>query len=320
MADILNVAACAAGGNTGLFPCAFNPSIFRRFIAIPKGYVIAASTLTSAAAVRALITAGLKEDSPGQRWHMSGMMTQQADETTAPVMENKDNFMVLVQLPPYNVTYDITWQFAQFAKWKGGYQQCQAFYDFLFIDDQGNLIGTQKTDANDAIGMGGVSLFQFVVQDYKFADISRVSKFNVTLSFMNNAEVNTGMAMIQAGINPADYEQLLLDINLSQGATSNTATHIYFTAKFNGIGAIGEVGDLYGTVLDALGAWVFTKNGTTLTPSGIAYRPATKDWDLTVSSLSSADVVTITLQPPSVVTATPYFAPLVSDTYTYTHP
>lgn len=318
MADILNVAACATGGNTGLFPCAFNPTIFRRMVLIPKGYVIPASSLTRAASVRTLLRNGLINDTPGLRWHMSGMLTQFQDNTGDPNFEDRDGYQALAQLKPYNWKYDCTLQFAQFAKWKAGYQQCQAYYDWLFIDDSGNLIGTPKTDADDAIGLGGISLYSFTIGDALFADATHPVKFPMMLNIMNNVELNANIAMVQANINPSDYEKLLIDVTLSVSTRANTTTHLYVKVNYNGVGATGNALDQYGSILAAAGAWLLTDNGSTLTPSAVAYNATYGDLDFTVSTLTSGHTITYRLNLPSVVANAPYYAPLVSDTLTTT--
>lgn len=321
MADILNLANCGTGSNVGKFPCFFNPSIYDRFIMIPKGEVISAATLASAAATRAYIKGRLMDDTPALRWKLSGTLSQLQDNTEARKTENKNGRLFTTQFPPYSWTYDMTLQFGQFAKWRSYNLLAQSLYDFIFIDVNGALIGAEKVDEDDALGLGGVSLYEFVMEDMKQATPDALVKFLVTLGVENNKQLNEGASMVNAGITPADWDQLLIDCLVTQGQ-ANTSTAIKVQLFSDGIGAKSSMLALYGTELDAAAAWIVKKNGSAITPSGVAYDATNDQMVFTISALSSADVVTVQLAAPSVVNASPYFAPLVTEgtIYSYTHP
>jgi hypothetical protein len=318
---ILNLSNCGTSGNVGKFFCAFQPSIYKYFLMFPKGTVIPASVLTDNAALKDYIYDGLTNDTPGLRWKLSGILSQMQDNTEAVKTENKDGYLTPTQFPPYNWQWDMTLQFAQFAKWKQYSLTAQDQYDFAWVDDAGNLIGTSKTDADGASGLGGVSLFSFYMQDMKTATVDTLVKFNVNMIIQNNAELNESAAMVQANLTPQDWASLLYDTLIVQGL-ANTSTAIKVQVYTDGIGAKASLLAKFGTVLDAAGAWLLTKNGSTLTPSGVAYDSTNDQMVFTVSTLSSLDVVTVRLNVPSVLLATPYFCPAVSEgtVYTYTHP
>jgi hypothetical protein len=319
--DILNSSACGVSGNVGKFFCSFNPTIYKYFLMAPKGTVIPASALSDAQELKDYIYAGIINDTPGLRWKLSGILTQMQDNTEAVKTENKDGFLAPTQFPPYNWQWDMTLQFAQYVKWKGYSLVAQDQFDFFFIDSAGNLIGAAALDAAGADGLGGVSLFSFYMQDMKAATVDTLVKFNVNMIIYDNAQLNANTAMIQAGLTPTDWSTLLYDVLITQG-TANTSTAIKVQAFTNGVGAKSSLLLKYHAELDVAAAWVLTKNGSPLVPSGVAYDSANDQMVFTVSSLSSNDVVTVSLAAPSVLTATPYFIDAVSEgtIYSYTHP
>ena len=317
----LNLSNCGTSGNVGKFFCAFQPSIYKYFLMAPKGTVIPASVLTDNTALKDYIYDGLINDTPGLRWKLSGVLSQMQDNTEAVKTENKDGYLTPTQFPPYNWQWDMTLQFGQFVKWKAYSLLAQDQYDFFWIDDAGNLIGTSALDTDGESGLGGVSLFSFYMQDMKTATVDTLVKFNVNMIIQNNAQLNENAAMVQADLVPSDWASLLYDTLITQGA-ANTSTSIKVKCYTDGVGAKASLLAKYGTVLDAAGAWRLTKNGSTLTPSAVTYNSTTDEMEFTVSALSSLDVVTVRLQVPSVLTATPYFVNAVSEgtVYTYTHP
>lgn len=318
--DILNLSNCGTSGNVGKFFCSFNPTIYKYFIMIPKGYVIPASVLTSNTALKAHIYAGLINDTPGQRWKRSGILSQMQDNTEAVKTENKDGYLAPTQFPPYNWQWDMTLQMAQFVKWKAYSQVAQDQYDYLFIDDAGNLIGTNKLDTTGANGLGGVSLFSFYMQDMKTATVDTLVKFNVNMIITNNVQLNENISMIQAELTPSDWDTVLYDTLITQG-TANTATAIKVQCFTDGAGAKASLLAKYPTELADADAWIVTVNGSPVTPSGVAYDATNDQMVFTVSTLSPADVVTVSLQVPSVLTADPFYINAVSEgtIYSYTH-
>lgn len=318
---ILNLSNCGTSGNVGKFFCAFQPSIYKYFLMAPKGTVIPASVLTDNTALKDYIYDGLINDTPGLRWKMSGILSQMQDNTEAVKTENKDGYLTPTQFPPYNWQWDMTLQFAQFQKWKQYSLTANDQYDFFFIDDAGSIIGTSALDTTGADGLGGVSLFAFYLQDMKTATVDTLTKYNVNMIVQNNKQLNENAAMVQAELVPSDWASLLYDTLITQGA-ANTATSIKVKCYTDGVGAKTSLLAKYGTVLDAAGAWVLTKNGASLTPSAVTYNATTDEMEFTVSALSSLDKVTVKLAAPSVLTATPYFVYAVSEgtIYSYTHP
>lgn len=315
-ATVLDLANCGVTGNVGKFFCHFNPTIYKYFILAPKGTVIPTASLDSNTEVKDYIYAGLINDTPAQRWLLSGVLSQFNDRTEDVKTENKDGYMAPTQFPPYNWTYDMTLQFAQFVKWKAKGLSVADYYDVYFIDDAGNLIGR-----NDATGLGAVSMYTFYLNDQKQATTDTQVKFNVNITILNNDDLNENARMIQAGITANDWSTLLYDTLITQG-TANTSTAIKVQVFTDGVGAKSSLLTKYHSELDVAAAWVVTKNGTPITPSGVAYDAANDQMVFTVSSLSSADVITVVLAAPSVLTATPYFINAVSEgtLYTYTHP
>ena len=317
---ILNAANCLTTGNTGLFPCAISPSIYKRFFMIPKGSVIPATELADNATLLAYIAAQMKLDNSGSRWHMSGILSNLNDLTEAVKTENRDGQIYITQTPPYNFEWTMTIQFAQFAKWKQ-YQFSQSFYDVLYVDDAGNLIGRQAVDDTGAATIGGIPLTQFYVGDQKQATTDTLVTYKFRHNIEQNVHLNAEMAMIQAGIVPSDYQNLLIDTEIVAGVTSNTSTHIYVSAYFDGIGARKSVGAMYGTTLADPDAFAITDNGSPVTPSAVAYDATNDQWNITVSAITAAHTVKVKFAPPSVMTITPFFLDIISETaYTYTSP
>ena len=313
---VIDLANCGITGNVGKFFCHFNPTIYKYFLLVPKGTVIPTAELDSNTEVADYIYAGLINDTPAQRWLLSGVLSQFNDRTEDVKTENKDGYMAPTQFPPYNWTYDMTLQFAQFVKWKSKGLSVADYYDVFFIDDAGNLIGR-----NASTGLGAISLYTFYFNDQKQATVDTLVKFLVNMTILNNDDLNENARLVQAGLTPQDWATVLYDCVVVQG-TANTSTAIKVQCYTDGVGAKTSLLAKYHNELDVAAAWVLTKNGASLTPSGVAYDSANDQMVFTILALSSLDVVTVDLAAPSVLTATPYFINAVTEgtQYTYTHP
>lgn len=312
---VIDLADCGITGNVGKFFCHFNPTIYKYFILAPKGSVIPTAELDDNTELKDYIYSKLINDTPAQRWLLSGVLSQFNDRTEDVKTENKDGYMAPTQFPPYNWTYDMTLQFAQFVKWKSKGLSVADYYDVFLIDDAGNLIGRDAST-----GIGAISLYTFYMNDQKQATVDTLVKFLVNMTILNNDDLNENARLVQAGLTPQDWSTLLYDCLVVQG-TANTSTAIKVQVYTDGVGAKTSLLAKYSAELDVAAAWVVTKNGSVISPSGVAYDAANDQMVFTVSSLSTGDIITVKLAAPSVLTATPYFINAVTEgaLYTYTH-
>jgi len=294
---------------------------------LPKGEVIPAATLQAGpAAIRTYIEGKLKADNPALRWHLSGELSQLQDNTEARKTENRNGKLFTTQFPPYNWAWTMTLSMAEFVKWKSGYSlTAQATYDFMWIDVNGVPLGTAKADTTGAAGLGGVSLSEFVVEDWKQATPDQLAKFMFSVIIEDNSQINESLAMVEAGIIAADWRTLVVDALVTQGA-ANTSTSIKVQLFTDGVGAKTSLLARYGDVLDAAAAWIVKVDGVVVTPSAVtfdsSYDTNNGQMAFTITALTSGQVATVQLAALSVVSATPYFLNAVTEgtIYSYTHP
>jgi hypothetical protein len=310
--SILNQANCVNGNNTGIASCSLDPAVIQRFIAIPKGYVVGAPLDTTA--LNAFLIARLHADDPAQRFYLSPLLTNFDDKTDSIKEEDRDGYKATTFLPPYNWQWLMNGSFCAFKNWRT-FNFKQDKYDFLYIDNKGNLIGTAGTDNAGVPGLGGIALFEFLVPDYKPATIAKANQYMVSMKVLNNVELNDNMVMIPGALVPATLQNYgLLDVVLSAGTTSHSTTHIYVSGKM-GCGQ-QSLGVIEGSTLAAAGAWVIYDNTAlaAITPSAVAYDSSNDQYNFTVPTMTAGHSITVSLAAPSTLTATPYFFNGITET------
>jgi hypothetical protein len=317
----LNVANCGNTTNVGSNGCNLVPGIIKYAVAIPKGTVIPASNLTSAASFLTFFKSKFTADARSGRFYLSPLLTNFDDKTGDAVTESRDNFEATVQNKPYNWGWHLNPagnNFCDYRNWFNLVNFQQGQYDFLFIDDIGQVWGTAALDSTGAQGLGGYAMFEIFVQNWTPKTASALAKYMLRLKFLNNIQIVQNAAFIAASAFP-DNTWGLVGVTLAQGATTNTTTLLYLTGTM-GCGA-STLGSVYGATLAAAGAWVLTKASAPLTPSAVAYDAVNDQYKFTITALTTGDIVTFKLAAPSVVDATPYFANIISETvFTYVAP
>lgn len=310
----LNSANCGNTTNTGSNGCNLIPGVIKYAVAIPKGTVIPATALTSASTFMAYFVPKFTADTRSGRFFVSPLLTNFDDKTGDAVTENRDNYEPTVTNKPYNWGWLLNPagnNFCDYKKWFNLVNFQQNLFDFLFIDDQGQVWGTAAIDALGANGLGGYAMFEVFVPNWTPKTSGALAKYMFRLKFLNSTQVVQNAVFMQASAFP-DNTWGLVDVTLSAGTTANTTTLLYVKGTM-GCGA-SSLGATYGSTLAAAAAWALTKNGSALVPSAVAYMPATDEYKFTVAALSSADVVTTKAAAPSVVDATPYFANIITET------
>lgn len=312
--SILNAANCGNTTNTGSNGCNLIPGVIKYAVAIPKGTVIPASSMSTAAAFLTYFQSKFTADSRSSRFYLSPLLTNFDDKTGDAVTESRDNYEITVQDKPYNWGWTLNPtgnNFCDYINWYNLVKFNQGTFDFLFIDDAGQVWGTAATDDNDAAGLGGFAMVEVYVSNWSPKTAAALAKYMFRLKFLTNAQIVQNAKFIEAGCYP-DNTWGLVGITMVAGTTTNTSTLLYANATM-GCGA-SSLGSVYGSTLAAAGAWVLTKNGASLTPSAVAYMSTTNEYKFTVASLTTGDIITIKPAAPSVVDATPYFANIIAET------
>jgi hypothetical protein len=320
MPTILGRASCGDLTNTGSAGCNIIPTLINRAVAIPKGYVIPASELTDEGTFATAFQAYFdKKDSRTTRFYMSPLLTNIDLKGGDEVTESRDNYDFTVQFKPYNWSWlqnPSGMNICDYKNWRKIANQTQGLYDWLFIDDSGQVWGTSKADTTGAAGLGGYSAAESVVAPWMPKTASALPKFPFRLLFQNNEEIIGRSEFVQANVFPPNNGWGLIGVTLAAGTTPNTATHTYVSGTF-GCGA-DDLMAAYGDILADPTAWVATDNGSALVISAIAVDPINKQMNLTHASVTSGHTVTVKLAAPSVLNATPFFLNLISETaYSY---
>lgn len=329
-ASILSLANCATQGNTGGTFCNNEPSYFLYIVAVPKGTVIPASAMTTQAAFAAYVRSMLWNDTRSLRWQISPKLVSFKDDTKAPNMEELDGYENTTQWMPYNWQWRFANGFSGATKnvhqiWRMYINQQQNQFDFLFIDANNLWVGTQALDSSSLNGLGGVAVSNITVNDFKPATPKTGNVYTVQLIIQNNSELNGYYESLLSSTNTSTFKSLTdVSIVKSPVPTTITATHIYVSGRIGG----NTLGKQYGTTLADVSAWVVldtTNTGKTWATSAVSYDAVNDQYDLTGSwsSANSGDTVTVGLAAPSVMTVTPFFAPIITEgtnKYTFTAP
>jgi hypothetical protein len=317
----LNLANCSTQGNLGATFCNIEPSYFSYVMPIPKGFVIPNSVLTNTATVSiwSYLQSVLWSNSRTARAQISPKLVDFKDMTKEPIEEDLDNFPVLTSMPPYVWSYRFANKFSGATKnlyqiWQTSIHQQQSQYDWLFIDSNNVLIGASALDSTGAAGLGGVAMSNQTVRDWMQATIKSANQYSLKLVIADNASLNVNFAAVQLG-GLASTLRALTDVSLAIGATANTTTHIYVTGRIGG----NTIGKQYGaTLAAALTAFVIldtTNSSKTWTTSAVSYDAVKDHYDITGSwsAANVGDTVSVSMATPSVMTVTPYFAPITTE-------
>lgn len=316
--SILNTTDCGIYANTGVVACATSPDIVSYAIAVPKGYVFPVADLADAATFNAAL-ADLTIANTG-RAYILPFLTNFTDNTGDPVTTNRNNYVATVQNKPYNWRYLMNGTYCLFQQVK---QLLKAnVYDWLFVDAMGNVWGTEGTDTAGNASMGGIQMFEVWVEDWMQKKPDDLNAYPINFRVLDNRQLNENSAFMATNFTVNTATMGLAGIQLAAGTTSSTATHLYVSGTYICGGA--SLGETFGSTLAATGAWTVNNasTGGSVTVSAVSYNSILDQYDLTISSTPATSVI-VGLAAPSVLTATPYFAYIVTETpnkYTLTTP
>lgn len=316
--SILNAANCGNTTNTGVNACNLIPGRIVRAIAIPRGFVIPASQTTDAATFAAALKAYTQADTRASRFFLSPLLSEIDPQGGDTVNETRDNYELQVQQKPYNWGWKMTTSELNICDYKNWYNlvnnQAGAF-EFILIDDAGQVWGRTATDADDAEGSGGYTMIDIVVEGWKPKTGSALPEYMFRLKFLNNLQLITQFSMVAANVFP-DNSWGLIGVTLTAASTASTTTHVRFSGKM-GCGA-STLGGVYGDTLADADAFVITDNGTPITPASVAYNSTGDYYDATVSTLTVGHTIRVLIAPPSEITVAPFGANIISETaYSY---
>jgi hypothetical protein len=309
MSSVINLANCNSSTNIGLSECVLNRGIFRWAIAVPKGTSITASTASSNTAFNAAITALFKADSRATRAFLLPSFTAVTDNTGDAVTEAQGNFEFVVASKPYNWSYRMNTDDCTYKNVYTLLRLKQSLFDVIFVDDNGNVYGTLVNGTD----FGGIPMAQIFTPDPTQKTDSANPMYMINFLLQNNADVITNSAVVSSNFRPNPATMGLVDVVISAGTGTTTATVLYVKAKF--VCGGGNIGDVYGTTLAAAGAWsvVPAAGGAAIVPSGVAYNATTGDYELTIAS-TPATALIVGQAVPSVLTAAPYLVYTITET------
>ena len=305
---ILNVNLCNFYGNTGVGTCGYNPGLIVGAFAIPYGTVLSYPD----SAIKTTLQSNLIADSRASRWFMFGQLGMFKDNTEDVKTENLDGINVNNFVPPYNWEYRLINKLSNFY----GFQETLSFiesqgaYQWIFFDDQNQLLGTAATDANGLPAIGGVTLAQFFAKPWMQKEASgKGNIYRLQFNGIPAASLNQNFV----GSAPVGFDILntllgLKDVKLTD---VSPAAHAHGTNTVQGTVGSASLSDVYGSTLAAAGAWVvknITQN-TTVTPSAVALvnlANGSTAYQFTTSGQTNGDKLQISLAAPSVLAAAPY--------------
>jgi hypothetical protein len=308
--SVINLANCNSSTNIGLSECVTNRGIFRWAIAVPKGTSITAATASSNSAFNTAITALFTANSRSTRAYLLPSFTAVTDNTGDAVTEAQGNFDFVVASKPYNWSYRMNTDDCTYKNVYNLLRLKQSQFDIIFVDDNGNVYGTLVNGTD----FGGIPMAQIFTPDPTQKTDSANPMYMINFLLQNNQDVIVNSAVVASNFRPNPATMGLLDVILTEGTVGTTsATVLYVKGNFACGG--GNIGDAYGTTLNAGAAWsvVPAAGGSAIVPSGVTYSSTTGEYALTIASTPATDLI-VGLANPSVLTATPYFVYAITET------
>lgn len=309
----INNANCNITGNTGAPVCDVEVGVIRYLIFIPKGFVIPAASTVSVATFATYIKAAMQQGARSgttPRFFITPELVEFTDATEKTVMEKRDNFSKPVSFPPYMWGWLMETKLCLFKKWRA-FQNQQNQYDVLTVDENGVITGT--IDPAGTTGMAGVSLYALYFPDFAQKTVQKAAAYSINIGLVDNRQIIENRVSIAAGLTTPPPG--LVDVDFGTLVTT-TASHLKVTGTF---GCNGSDLGYYSASLAAVGAWVFTDNGSPATPTAAAWVPAVGTtqgyYDFTFSApFTTAHVVTSALAAPSVLLAISSTLNIISET------
>lgn len=311
---VLNNANCGNSTNMGTADCPLNPSVILYAIPIPKGYVVPNASISDNATFNTkLYTLINATDSKAARCYITKLLTEIKDGTGDPVTEDRNNTPYIVANKPFNWKWMVNCSFCDYKNMLNLLSLNQDKFDFLLVDDNFTVWGTAANDTGGLPGLGGFAMSQVFVPDFATKTTKNLAKYEFQLNFINNTQLTKNGTFVQSNFNPS-LAHGLVDVILAAGTVGTTSATVLYVKGSYGCGA-SSLGDTYGATFAVAAAWsiVPAAGGSAIVPSGVTYNSISKEWALTITS-TPATALVVGLAVPSVLTATPYFAYLVTET------
>lgn len=310
---VLNNSNCGNSTNMGTADCPLNPGVILYAIAIPKGYVVPNASLVDYATFNTKLYMLINAtDSKAGRCYITKLLTEIKDNTGDPVTEERNNTPYVVTSKPYNWEWMVNCSFCDYKNMLNLLSLNQDKFDYLFVDDQFQVWGTVANDTTGLPGLGGFSMAQVFVLDWTPKTTKALAKYVLRMNFANNLQITKNALFVQSNFNVSSAHGLV-DVVLFAGTVGTTSATVLYVKGRYGCNA-SSLGATYGTVINAATAWsvVPAAGGAAIVPSGVAYNATTDEFALTITS-TPATALVVGLAVPSVITATPYFAYLITE-------
>lgn len=254
----LNKLYCAGNtGNVGTPTCIHSPGKAVGVIQIPKGKIFSPSEIL---ALQATLEALAKDDDRSKRIFPIGRFVDIDDKSTeAQTQKFGYGGEVETSTGQYNV-------FFQHVNGIGYHMQLQNFvgahnkFELLLVDENWVIVGTKKKLSTGEWGMGGLSLSQIKVPNFKLATGSKVTDFWIGYSLADARQLNKNYAFVQCDFDPLDAMVPLLDVILDNLTTMALPVAQIKVSALSGWGSTNFT-DMYSAQLTA--AQFVVKNALT---------------------------------------------------------
>lgn len=305
--SILNQTNCGNDTNMGVSNCQINLSFITRAIAMPIGTVIPATALVDNTTFNAYINDKLIADNRNERFYLINPLLEINDKTGDPVTESRNNTDFIVTSKPYNWGWFVNESICDYKNLRSLFQYSQNRFTFLFGDSLQNTWGVSAPDEDGEEGLAGYNMAQVYIPDWTPMTSKALVKFMFTLIFANNEQLISQSAFVQSNYIPNTTG--LVDVKLTAGTTTSTATNLYVTGKY---GCSGSNLSFFDQLADP-DAWTIvpTAGGSAIVPSAVVLLPDGQ-FKLTITSTPGASL-TVGLAAPSVLAATPFFVNLITE-------
>jgi hypothetical protein len=296
MAVPFNTLACdLSNPNQGIGSCQYIMAPWVWVLAIPKGSTIVASDAASTK-FASLIATKLVADTG--RWYRLGPFTNGLiPESNDPATQNFDNGAIFY---PRDTVWNLRGIIANSSicqqqnlqKFDGAHTE----FDFLFIDNNGILVGQKVTNpSTGALELGGFAIQDLYVMAQTVATFTAVPQSELRMNILNVKAVQANMAIIDLS-NTTYVTSLNIggvqDVYLTTVSVSTTTLKIIASANCSNTNL--GLSDIATNYADADNFALFNvTDSTTITPSGVSVNAATGEITFTFTAQTSADTITL---------------------------
>ena len=231
----VNLNSSLLSGNTGTIGTFPEIGIIEAVVLVPKGTVIAQSSMVDNATFNAFVAAKLINDTYSSRWFAFMNLDKFTDETKKTATEDTGRLQLSIYSFPAKYSFRYMEGFGNFLE-ATAFNNCQGQYDCFFIDDFGNWHGCQDV-AGGTNGLSSYSLQQFFVPNSMRRTTSTGNQYFVEIQLADPLQSNGQAKFYQANTQADALVMLqnakLVDVSSAIGSALSitTTTTIVCTLK-----------------------------------------------------------------------------------------